>query len=66
MQTGGDLKKIRVILHDYSDREGIYDVVEEVATIEQRVGRGVLLSLRPNVKEADLFDMWKRYMNVSR
>jgi hypothetical protein len=64
-QTGGDLKKIRVILHDYSNREGMYDVVEDVAKIEQQVGRGVLLSLRPYVKEADLFDMWKRFMNVS-
>jgi hypothetical protein len=63
MHTGGDLEKIRVIVHDYRERETEYGVVNEVATIEERVGKGILLSLSPNVTEAKLCDMWNRFKN---
>jgi hypothetical protein len=64
MHTGGDLKKIRVILHDFRERTVSYGDVTKVAKIERQVGKGILLSLSPNVTEADLYDTWKRFMTV--
>jgi hypothetical protein len=52
-----------VILHDYTDRPN-YMIVEKVAKIEQHTGKGILLSKRPDVTEADLYDLWKRFMNA--
>jgi protein O-GlcNAc transferase len=64
MHCGGDMRKIRVILHDYIAERPNYVIVEKVAKIEQRTGKGILLSKRPDVTEADLYDMWKQYMNI--
>jgi hypothetical protein len=64
MHTGGDLKKIRVILHDFRERTVRYRDVKKVAKIERQVGKGILLSLSPNVTEADVYDMWERFMTV--
>lgn len=62
IQTGGDLTKIRVLLHDYKGRggpEGSYGAVESIATIEQKSEKAVVLAKRHGVTTADVFNTWR-------
>ncbi len=62
IQTGGDLNKIRVVLHDYKGRggpEGSYGAVESIATIKKRSEKAVVLAKRHNATIADIFHMWR-------
>lgn len=59
MQSGGDMNKIRVVLHDYDMREVSYGIVESIATIEQRSEKAIVLALKDGVTRADIFNLWK-------
>jgi len=64
IQTGGDMSKIRVVLHDYAGRggpEGSYGIVESIATIEKRSEKAVVLAKRRDVTNVDIFNAWRRF-----
>jgi hypothetical protein len=64
IHTGGDLNRIRVVLHDYDGRggpEGSYGAVESIATIEKRSEKAVVLAKRRDVTAADIFNTWQRF-----
>ena len=61
IQSGGDMNKIRVVVHDYDVRggpEGSYGIVESIAMIEKRTEKAIVLAIRRNVTKADLFNIW--------
>lgn len=59
IKTGGDMSKVRVILHDYSEgRSGSYGIVESIATVERRSEKAVVLVMRDDVATGDLFRIW--------
>jgi len=64
IHTGGDLNRIRVVLHDYDGRggpEGSYGAVESIARIEKRSEKAVVLAKRRDVTAADIFNTWQRF-----
>ena len=68
IHTGGDLSKIRVVLHDYAGRggpEGSYGAVESIAVIEKRSEKAVVLAKRHDVTAADIFNTWKVRVIIS-
>ena len=71
IHTGGNLTSTRVIMHDYSNRT-FYGLVKSVATIEREEGLGVVLALKNNVTQDDLYNAWevrswlKNYCNVHK
>lgn len=62
IHTGGNMSKIRVVLHDYFNRggsDGRYRIVESIALVEKESERATVLALRHNVQASDLLDIWK-------
>ena len=62
IHVGGDMSKIRVILHDYAGRggpTGAYRFVESIAMIEQRSDKAIILAKKDGVSKADIFNAWK-------
>jgi hypothetical protein len=62
IQSGGDMNKIRVVLHDYAGRggpTGAYGFVESIATIEQRSEKAIVLAMKDGVTNAEIFNAWK-------
>lgn len=58
MDTGGNLSATRVYIHDYLKRP-YYDRVTTVSTIVNSTGIGVVLALKQNVTEDDVYNVWK-------
>jgi len=62
LRRGGDMKVVRVGLHDTNQGWRNYDIVKEIAVAEFESKRLTVLALKEDVTEKDLYSLWLKHM----
>lgn len=61
MSLGGDMDKIRVLVHDYQDTNRGYTIIEdEIADVDRRSSKLRVFKLKPGIGESEVADLFLR------
>jgi len=66
IRHGGDLKRVRVGIHDNDDTSRGYHVVAEVADVVVKTKKLYIYRLKNTTSEKDLVDLWERHADRPR
>ena len=66
MSTGADMKRVKVLVHDYQDKNRGYQIIETLARKMIMADGLAVFMLLPNTTQAQIQDVFKTYQSPTR